>query len=140
MGRGRMKKLLVVLIAVMLMFTLTACGNEEVGIEDNRTLEHFVQAFRDAGYEVMDVRGQTSPEVVQLREAVDALVFDLLLGEERILVELWQFDNEDALLQMYDRSVSFSEMMGGGEAKNRMFLMTTLPKNIELNEFFATIE
>ena len=117
MGRGRMKKLLVVLIAVMLMFTLTACGNEEVGIEDNRTLEHFLEAFEDAGYEVMDLREQRSPETVRIHEAVEAVVFNLILEGEGILVELWQFDNEDALFQKHDWNAS---LPGGGDEKRNV--------------------
>ena len=112
-GNKIMKKLLIILITVMLMFTLTACGNEEAGIEDNRTSEHFLQAFEDAGYELIDMREQEQPGIVQIIRAVDCVVFNLMLEGESILVELWQFDNEEALLRHYEHHVRLVYL--GGE-------------------------
>ena len=137
---NRMKKLLIILITVMLMFTLTACGNEEIeiGIEDSRTMEYFLQAFEDAGYELIDIE-EASLEVMQRTGAVNTVEFELMLKEERFTVVLRQFDNEDVLFQQYEHRAFLSEIGMGAVIRNGMFLITMFPENQELLEFFITI-
>ena len=93
-----MKKLLIVLISMLLIFTLTACGNEEAGIEDNRTIEYFIQAFEDAGYEVRNLEFFGSGE----EGRVDAVIFDIKLEDlSEAIVTISHFYNEEALAESY---------------------------------------
>ena len=93
-----MKKLLIVLISVLLIFTLTACGNEEVGIEDNRTLEHFIQIFENYGYEMRNLEFFGSEEDGR----VDSVIFDITLEDlNEVVVIISHFYNEEALAESY---------------------------------------
>ena len=100
-----MKKLLVILVSILLIFTLTACGNEEAEIEDTRTIGHFIQAFEDAGYEVR------SPEMLDFEEGrIDAVVFVIVLEDlSEIGVAISHFDNEEALARSYSNRGGLQE-------------------------------
>ena len=91
-----MKKLLIVLISILLIFTLTACGNEEVGIEDTRTIGHFIQAFEDAGYEVRNL------ETIDPIEGSIDVIFNITLEDLReVVVVISHFDDEGKLSESY---------------------------------------
>ena len=131
-----MKKLLVVLIAVMLMFTLTACGNEEVRIEDNRTLEHFVQAFEDAGFEVRNAE----PIGVGTGQ-VDNVMFEIMLEDIEAIIGISQFDNEEALARYYRNGGGTPNIATNGLfAMRSIFERDTARLRAEINEFFTAIE
>ena len=128
-----MKKLLIVLISILLIFTLTACGNEEVGIEDNRTLEHFVQAFRDAGYEIANVLGPFGPDP---DGSIDSISFSIMQnGTEVNAVIISQFDSEEALNRFYEDGKKTFNL-----TKNGLFIMLAFFAKEDFDEFFIAIE
>ena len=126
-----MKKLLLVLVSIMLMFTLTACETAE---EDTRTIDHFHQAFEAAGYEILNPGPMRSGG-----GDIDGIIFSILLDHNDpnsdVAIIISQFDNEEALTR--------EQRIGGGSPnieRNGMFLMLISPSGTELNEFFLAIE
>ena len=108
----------------MLMFALVACGTSE--IEDTRTIDHFLQAFEDAGYEVVNPESMGSAS-----GAIDSVIFEIVQDHD-VVVTIYQFDNEEALVQ--------AQRAWRDTVRNGMFLINSSRAGPELREFFASIK
>lgn len=124
---------IIVFFSVVIWGALTMGDSGKIG--DNRTPEHFVQAFKDAGYEVRDVKVTDTTHFLAPWAPISWLEFNIMLEAEKILITVYQFDNEDARNEHYYRWSNIREL-----GKNGLFSISMFPFRTEINEFFMAIE
>ena len=115
---------------VCLLATLVGCGNGTTGnITDDRTLEHFIQAFEASTFNTAD---RDTP-VYAMIGAVNGFMFHGFV--DGFPVSVYEFESVAALEQAF---INFPIMEQSGWAANGRFVVETTSEDVRV--FFTAID